>query len=102
VTSARETLNYAYLDGDTPVRFDDTEAWQFIGGEWKPLNGADAFHKAKLLSEAEFNKSFGQLPPLPPRVLRAPEREHWLVLPGQPPRKLPPKSPQSNDDDGRQ
>lgn len=64
-------MKYGYLDGDTAVKFTDKEAWQYIGGQWKKLDTADAHFKAKLLSEAEFNKMFGQLPELPSTAFQA-------------------------------
>jgi hypothetical protein len=57
-------IKYAILD-DAPVRYNDSEAWEFVGGQWKPLHIADAHHKAKVSSEESFNKLFPQLPPLP-------------------------------------
>ena len=59
-------MKRAYIGGDTAVLFTDNEAWQCIGDkEWKPLDTADAHFKAKLLSDAEYRKMFGNLPSLP-------------------------------------
>lgn len=57
-------IKYAHLDHEA-VRFTDNEAWQFINGEWKEINSADARHKATLLSEDVFNKMFADVPALP-------------------------------------
>ena len=58
-------MKYGYLDGDTPIKYTDNEAWQYIGERWKPIDTADAHFKAKVLTEDTFNKMFGQLPALP-------------------------------------
>jgi hypothetical protein len=55
---------YAKLN-DYPVIFDDDEAWECIGGEWKPLEPAEAHHKAGILTKEQFNAHFGELPALP-------------------------------------
>jgi hypothetical protein len=67
-------IKFAIYD-DFATRFTDSEAWEFIGGQWKELNLGDAHHKAKLMSEDDFKSVFPQLPPLPsnafaPRVRR--------------------------------
>ena len=57
-------LKYAYLDAH-PVVFNETEAWAYMGGRWQKLHLAEAHGKAKLLTKAEFDDMFRQIPSLP-------------------------------------
>lgn len=57
-------IKYATLN-DQAVRFNDNEAWEFVGNEWKELHIADARMKAKLLTEEQFQSLFPHVPALP-------------------------------------
>jgi len=48
-----------------PARFTDYEAWVLIKNEWTEFHVAEVRDKGKALSEADFNKRFGQVPTLP-------------------------------------
>lgn len=62
-------IKYARLE-DNAVRFNDEEAWHCVNGQWKPLNHAEARHKASLMSEGDFNAMFPGLPDLPPEAFK--------------------------------
>jgi hypothetical protein len=56
------------------VRFtSDGEAWKFneLHKVWEPMNAADAVHKARVLTETDFNEMFPDLPALPPEAFKA-------------------------------
>jgi len=48
-----------------PVRFNDTEAWAFMFGEWLKQDIAEVHMTAQVLNEEAYAKAYGQLPPLP-------------------------------------
>jgi len=57
-------LEYGFFSDDlTPVRFTRTEAWQFLAGSWRAIHPAEAHHKARILTEAQFLTMFDHLPP---------------------------------------
>jgi hypothetical protein len=57
-------LKYACLDGFA-VRLNDFEAWEFVSGEWQPLNSGEANHQATLIDVETLNRMFPGLPELP-------------------------------------
>lgn len=61
------TPKYGSLEGH-PVRFIDDEAWVFAKNAWHPNNSAEVLVGAHVMSEAEFRKDFGELPPLPSKA----------------------------------
>jgi hypothetical protein len=65
-------IKYAYWE-ELAVRLEPSgEAWLFneIKKEWVPMNAADAMSKARLLTEAEFNEMYPDLPPLPTEAFK--------------------------------
>jgi hypothetical protein len=65
-------IKYAYWE-DLAVRLtSDGDAWMFneLTEKWAPMNAADAVTKAKLLTEAEFDKMFPDLPALPTEAFK--------------------------------
>ena len=53
-----------------PARYTDLEAWVYDinvlhPNEWRELEAWEVYGKAGVMSEAKFNKAFGELPPLP-------------------------------------
>jgi hypothetical protein len=54
-----------------PARFTDEEAWVFDGRDWKQFNPAEVQMHAALLTEATYQREFGELPPLPPEAFSA-------------------------------
>ena len=58
-------FKYGSLEG-LGVISDRWEAWQLSpNGVWHEINAADAATKAKILTESEFQRIFGPVPPLP-------------------------------------
>jgi len=53
-----------------PTIVGETRAWSFVDGAWKEINHIEAYTKARLISEQEFQHLFGRLPPLPPPIPR--------------------------------
>ena len=59
------TIKYGDLEG-VGVLFDGWEAWQLsTNGVWHEINAADAACKARVLTKEDFDRSFGDVPPLP-------------------------------------
>jgi hypothetical protein len=50
-----------------PAIFDDTEAWVLFPSptEWRELPHSEVLQKTKVMSEAEFRRTYGDLPRLP-------------------------------------
>ena len=63
-------VGFAFIE-DFPVKFTATEAWACLRERWEEFHPAEAYHDAKVLSEAEFKKSFPNLPPLPPEAFES-------------------------------
>ena len=53
-----------------PTIVGETRAWSFVGGAWKEISHIEAYTKARLVSEQEFQHLFGRLPPLLPPIPR--------------------------------
>jgi hypothetical protein len=54
-----------------PVRFTDTEAWVFQHDDvWQQVNPAEVLNSAAVLTEAQFQKNFPKLPPLPKEAFK--------------------------------
>ena len=51
---------YAILDGD-PVLLGNHEAWSHLAGAWKEISYADAFSKARLMTQDKFETIFGKI-----------------------------------------
>lgn len=59
-------LKYASWEGCAVIIDGDAnKAWVYGKGQWHDLNIADAFTRAKLLTEDEYNRAFPNTPPLP-------------------------------------
>ena len=58
------TPKYGAFEGK-PVRFVDDESWIFNQGVWSQTNTAEIATGAAVMTEAQFKKDFGYLPPLP-------------------------------------
>lgn len=58
--------NYGSMEGNA-TRFNDVEAWWFVDDQWKwfSINSQSVLMGARVLTEAEFNTQFPDLPPLP-------------------------------------
>jgi hypothetical protein len=50
-----------------PAICDDNEGWVLFPSprEWRELPHAEVLQKTKIMSEAEFRRTYGELPPLP-------------------------------------
>ena len=48
-----------------PCLYTEGEAWWFNDGKWKRFDSADAAMNASVWSKEKFDRTFGQLPPLP-------------------------------------
>ena len=48
-----------------PTRFTRYEAWVLIDGIWRSFNAAEVINTARVVTEAEFSKAFGQVVALP-------------------------------------
>lgn len=57
-------MDYCSLD-HRPCIATDAEAWWFNDGKWARVNAWDAAWNASVLTKAQFDKLFGQLPALP-------------------------------------
>jgi hypothetical protein len=59
------TSKYGSLDG-LPCRWRGWEAWEmWCDGRWHEANAAEVVTKAWVMTEAQYRKSFGDVPPLP-------------------------------------
>lgn len=50
-----------------PAMFDELEGWVLFPSpnEWRELPHSEVLQKTKIMSEAEFRRTYGKLPPLP-------------------------------------
>ena len=48
-----------------PAMFNNTEAWVCFANEWREMPHAEVLQKTKIMSEAEFKRTFADLPDLP-------------------------------------
>jgi hypothetical protein len=55
-----------------PARYTDTEAWVCQHDNvWRQMNAGEVLHHAAVLSEAQYQKSFPNLPALPKEAFKA-------------------------------
>lgn len=57
-------LNYGSHEGNA-TRFNDSVAWWCVDGKWNPLHPAEVANHAHVLTQAEYEKQFPDLPVLP-------------------------------------
>jgi hypothetical protein len=66
-----KTPKLGLLEGNA-VMWDGWEAWQLgFDGVWREVNAADAACKARILTEADYQRLFGPVPPLPRAAFRS-------------------------------
>jgi hypothetical protein len=58
-------LEYCVLDMTMPCIVKGTDAWFWNHGEWHWVCSGDAIHNAKMIGKENFDRMFGELPPLP-------------------------------------
>jgi hypothetical protein len=64
-------IKHGSLEG-CAVRWLGWEAWELgMDGTWREINAADAACKARVLSEDNFQRLFGQVPSLPRAAFRS-------------------------------
>jgi hypothetical protein len=75
---------YGVFEGCYPAIFTPFEAWVFgiHGGRprWRAFDAFDVHWGAGVMSRAEFNETFGELPPLPDGAFVNPKIWHTLVM----------------------
>ncbi|HEX9323709.1 MAG TPA: hypothetical protein VF913_16555 [Xanthobacteraceae bacterium] len=58
-------LTYCVLDLSLPCVVRGADAWFFSRGEWHWVCSGDPIHNARVVSKDYFDRTFGDLPPLP-------------------------------------
>jgi hypothetical protein len=58
-------LEYMVLDMSLPAILRGIDGYFYNHGEWKWVCSGDLYHNARSVSKADFDRMFGELPPLP-------------------------------------
>jgi hypothetical protein len=63
-------IRHGVYDHDTPAKFTSTEAWIHGGAGWQPIHVAQILWAAGVLTQAELERWWPSLPPLPSHAVR--------------------------------
>jgi len=66
-------MNYGTFEASPAVWNDAGEAWVLLGGEWRQLHIAEIMSGARPMAEAEWKRSYADLPPMPKAAFQAGE-----------------------------